>query len=190
MKSTALTITLIMPLCSFTLFAQEFDQGKATDEAKAAVKAFGGALKSELVAAMKNGSPTNALGVCNIEAMSITAHISKEQDAIISRVSLKNRNPENAPTDWQKAILEEFDNRAADGEDIAPMASVSVVEQNGKKQLRLMKAVPTEGVCLACHGQEISPDVQAKLDELYPQDKATGYSAGEVRGAIVVVKEY
>jgi len=53
-----------------------------------------------------------------------------------------------------------------------------------------MKAVPTEGVCLACHGQNISPEVQTKLNELYPDDKATGYSLGQVRGAIVVIKDY
>ena len=70
------------------------------------------------------------------------------------------------------------------------MASVSMVESDGKKQLRYMKAVPTEGACLACHGTQLSEDVRAGLKEMYPDDRATGYNIGEVRGAIVVVKDY
>ncbi|MEM7257940.1 MAG: DUF3365 domain-containing protein, partial [Pseudomonadota bacterium] len=154
------------------------------------VKAFGAALKTELVAAMQDGGPTAALSVCNVEAMPITSRLGNERNAAVSRASLNNRNPDNVPSEWQKLVLEDFDKRAANGEDIVPMASVSVVDNNGKKQLRFMKAVPTEGVCLACHGQQIAPDVQASLDNLYPEDKATGYSAGQVRGAIVVVKDY
>ena len=51
-----------------------------------------------------------------------------------------------------------------------------------------MKALPTEQVCLGCHGANLAPEVQAKLSELYPVDKATGYELGQVRGAVVVQK--
>ncbi len=140
---------------------------------------------------MKPGGQLNALGVCNLEAMPITAKNAADSTAIVSRVNLKNRNPENVPNDWQRAALEEFDKRAADGEDPASIASATVVKtDDGKHQMRFMKATPAGGVCLACHGQQIAPDLQAKLDELYPEDKATGYSLGEVRGVIVVVKDY
>jgi len=33
-------------------------------------------------------------------------------------------------------------------------------------------------------------DVKAKLQELYPEDKVTGYPLGQVREAVVVVKDY
>ncbi len=190
MKPIALSIALVLPFLSLSLPAQEFDKQKATAEAKATVQAFGGALKTELIAAMSAGGPLNALDVCNVEAMPITAHVGEEKNSDVSRVSLKNRNPDNVPNEWQKSVLEDFDARAANGEEIGPMASVSVVETDGKTQLRFMKAVPTEGACLACHGQNISSEVQTKLNELYPEDKATGYSLGQVRGAIVVVKDY
>jgi hypothetical protein len=50
-----------------------------------------------------------------------------------------------------------------------------------------MKAIPTaEKPCLACHGKEIAPKVAARLAELYPEDAATGYSAGEIRGAFTL----
>lgn len=184
------TLFMLVPLFTFSLNAHAFDQQQATDQAKAIVQQFGKSLKSELIGAMKAGGPENALNVCNIEAMPITENASALNDAQVSRVSLKNRNPDNVPNDWQREVLQDFDTRAASGEDIAKMASVSVVDHAGKKQLRFMKAVGTEAPCLACHGQQLSAEVQTRLDELYPDDKATGYSLGQVRGAIVVIKDY
>jgi hypothetical protein len=49
-----------------------------------------------------------------------------------------------------------------------------------------MKAIPTKIVCLKCHGSEIDPKIVAKLDELYPEDKAVGYKQGDIRGAFYV----
>lgn len=189
-KVTALSL-LLGPLVYLPIHAQEFDKEAALQDVKAITKAFAGSLQSELQGAMKSGGPLNALSVCNLEAMPITAKNAIDANALVSRVSLKNRNPDNVPNDWQRAVLEEFDKRAADGEDPATMASVTVVKtEDEKHQIRFMKATPAGGVCLACHGQEIAPDLQSKLDELYPEDKATGYSLGEVRGAIVVIKDY
>jgi hypothetical protein len=51
-----------------------------------------------------------------------------------------------------------------------------------------MKAITTEGICLACHGKTLGPAVSKKISELYPSDHATGYSVGEVRGAFSLKK--
>jgi len=173
------------------IHAEEFNKEAGVQEAKKITKQFAGQLKKELQAAMQAGGPTNALQVCNLKAMPITEQISNDSDALVSRVSLKNRNPDNVPNDWQREELEAFDKRAAQGENIDTMASVSVKKlDNGKHQIRFMKALPTGGVCLACHGQQVAEPVLTKIKELYPDDKATGYSLGEVRGAIVVLKNY
>ena len=37
-----------------------------------------------------------------------------------------------------------------------------------------------------CHGTDIKPKVKEKLDELYPEDEATGFFLGDLRGAFVV----
>ena len=190
MKKTNIALLVFLTVFAVEANSEQFNKEAAIAEAKVTTKAFGGTLKAELIAAMKAGGPVNALEVCNAEAMPITAKIAEEHNADVFRVSLKNRNPENMANDWQQKVLRGFDERAASGEDIATMASVDVVDIDGKKQLRFMKALPTEGACLACHGQQIGADVQAKLDEFYPEDKATGYSLGEVRGAIVVIKDY
>jgi len=43
-------------------------------------------------------------------------------------------------------------------------------------------------MCLKCHGteQDIPDGVKALLKAEYPQDQATGYSAGQIRGAISI----
>ncbi|MCK5725958.1 MAG: DUF3365 domain-containing protein [Thiotrichaceae bacterium] len=187
-KDTAKTASTAAPTEQATNTAL-FDKKTAVIEAKMITKAFGGALKTKLKAAMTEGGPVNALEVCNKEAIAITEKVAQEQGASISRVSLKNRNPTNVPNDWQKAVLEDFDARAAKGEDIKTMGFAEVVENDGKKQLRFMKALPTGDLCLSCHGDNINPALQAKITELYPEDKAIGYKKGQVRGAIIVIKD-
>ena len=156
--------------------------------AKAAIGAFASALQAELKNAMQHGGPVNAIGVCNTTAMPITAKVSLEQGLKLSRVSLKNRNPANAPNDWQGEVLESFENRKAAGDDLATMAWSEIAAIDGKKQFRFMKAIPTGALCLQCHGSDISPEVSARLTELYPGDMATGYAAGDIRGAFVVTR--
>jgi hypothetical protein len=42
-------------------------------------------------------------------------------------------------------------------------------------------------MCLACHGQTLAPGVAEVLAREYPRDAATGFSAGQLRGAFYVV---
>jgi len=162
--------------------------GEEAVRAKAAIGAFASALKAELKNAMQQGGPVNAIGVCNATAMPITGKVSLEQGLRLSRVSLKNRNPANMPKEWQKEVLESFENRKAAGDDPATMAWSEVAAIDGQQQFRFMKAIPTGALCLQCHGSNISPEVSARLAKLYPGDKATGYAEGEIRGAFVVTR--
>nr|VFK10650.1 MAG: Protein of unknown function (DUF3365) [Candidatus Kentron sp. LPFa]VFK26753.1 MAG: Protein of unknown function (DUF3365) [Candidatus Kentron sp. LPFa] len=57
------------------------------------------------------------------------------------------------------------------------------MEKDGVRVFRYMKAIPTLEVCILCHGASLSPDVVAKLDELYPEDQARGFKVGDIRGA-------
>ena len=52
-----------------------------------------------------------------------------------------------------------------------------------------MKASLTAEVCLNCHGTELKEDVAARVNTLYPEDKATGFNIGDIRGAFWVVKK-
>ncbi|MNT54386.1 hypothetical protein D3C72_1915480 [compost metagenome] len=53
-------------------------------------------------------------------------------------------------------------------------------------EFRLMKAIPTGEPCLACHGQNLKPELAAVIDQRYPQDQARGFAPGELRGAFTL----
>jgi len=157
--------------------------------AKAAIKEFAGALQTELKTAMKAGGPIAAIGVCNTQAMPITAQVSADRGMALSRVSLKYRNPTNAANDWQSAVLEDFEQKKLAGKDITKLAWSETVKVDDGQEFRFMKAVPTGEVCLKCHGTQIAPEVIQILVSLYPEDRATGYKEGDIRGAFVVTRK-
>ena len=157
--------------------------------AREATAAFAGSLKSELMSAMQSGGPLAAIEVCNTRAPEIAKTVSLEKGMELSRVSLKNRNPDNAPTDWQQSVLEDFDARKMAGEDPTSIAWQDVAKLESGREYRFMKAIPTGGLCLQCHGETLDPAVAGKIEELYPDDKATGYKAGDIRGAFVVTRK-
>jgi hypothetical protein len=164
------------------------DQAESLEMAKAAVQEFAGALKAELMAAMQEGGPVAAIGICNTRAMPITRKVSEQHGLSLGRVSLRNRNPANAPNEWQARVLEEFEQRKAAGEDPAAIAWSEVTQTGSGTEFRFMKAIPTGEMCLLCHGTEISPEIHEILATLYPHDRATGFEVGDIRGAFVVTR--
>jgi len=163
--------------------AADADPKALTMEARQQVKAFGGNLKKTVKKGMQAGGPTEAIHLCNTKAPGIAAAHSQGEWAV-GRTSLKLRNPDNQPTTWEASVLEDFDKRLAAGEDPKKMEASKL--ENG--QFHYMKAIPTGGLCLSCHGGELAEPVKARLAELYPNDKATGYQAGQIRGAFTLTK--
>lgn len=179
MKKTFLALLC----CSSVSFAADIDVAPFRD----AVKTFGGHLKSELQTATKAGGPLKAIEICNTKAMPITEEHAQKLGWKIGRTSLKIRNPQNTPDQWESLILQQFEQRKANGEDPNKLEHVeSVTNPDGSKEIRYMKAVPTAEGCLACHGEELNPEIAAKLKELYPDDKATGFKIGDLRGAFSI----
>jgi hypothetical protein len=158
-------------------------------KAKSAISVFAASLQAELKAAMQAGGPVRAISVCSTTAIPITQSVAAEQGLQLSRVSLKNRNPANRPNDWQREVLESFEQRKAAGEQVAELTWSDVRDVGGQPQFRFMKAIPTAGLCLQCHGKSLAPEVSARLEELYPEDKARGFEQGDIRGAFVVTRQ-
>lgn len=186
-----LTTAAVSMLLSAPAMSQ--DAGVANAEniagARAAIKGLGEGLKAKLVEAMKNGGPVAALGVCKTEAPQVTDAQSKASGFDVGRTALKIRNPENAPDDFEKRVMEKFVADLKGGADAMKLEHAEVVDTGGKKTFRYMKPIMTAGnPCLACHGSELKPEVSAKIKELYPNDQATGFSAGDMRGAFSVTK--
>jgi len=176
--------------CRAESAAKTVDKKVEVANAKAAIKALASSLQVELQRAMQEGGPVAAISACNIMALPITKRVSEEHGFEVSRVSLKNRNPINAPNSWQKKVLESFEAWKSRGDDAAALSWAEVVAQDSYKQFRFMKAIPTGKVCLKCHGTEIAPEVKKKLADLYPEDRATGFNPGDIRGAFVVTKDF
>lgn len=188
MKHIVLSLCLVL-LTMDCRSDQKSDMETEVTAAKTAIKALAAALQTELKAAMQTGGPVAAIGVCNTQAMPITQKVAEEQGLSLSRVSLKNRNPANVPNEWQTVVLEGFQQKQAEGTDISSLAWSEIVSVDGDQEFRFMKAIPTGAVCLACHGTELSPQVTRMLADLYPLDRATGYQAGDIRGAFVATRK-
>lgn len=153
------------------------------EQSREIVKVFAGQLMGELQAAMAAGGPPAAISVCKDVAPAVASRLSREHGAKVGRTSLRIRNPANLPTRWQIQVLRDFDRRAAEAA-AAPL-EFSEARQNGG--FRYMKAIPTGAVCLVCHGETVSPDLEEILAREYPHDRARGYVVGDIRGAFSIV---
>lgn len=186
MKYLVLSLAFLGIMGSPLSFAEENLSAKKTYSD--AIQELMGALKSELKGAIKTGGFIEALEVCQTKAPQISAELSKKVGFSISRTSLKVRNSNNAPDKWEKNVLEQFEKRKADGEDPKSLEFMAVVEKDGQRERRYMKAIPIQGPCLSCHGKEIDAPIIAKLKELYPDDQAIGFEAGDLRGAFSITE--
>jgi hypothetical protein len=158
------------------------------DESRLAIKSFAGQLKAELMVGMQKGGPLQAMTVCHEVAEEIASDNAKKLGWEISRTSLKPRAINNSPDAWEAAVLTAFEQRKAAGEPIKKIDRAEVVSNNGQSQFRYMKAIPTQSLCLTCHGENIAADVATKIDQLYPNDKARGFKLGDIRGAFSIIR--
>ncbi len=182
-------ISVLLFLFSLTAHAQSGEQQQFEKEAQAAIKEFASSLKTALLSAMQDGGPVEAVAVCNLIAPTLAAEMTKKHGLDISRTSLKIRNPQNEADEWETSVLQQFETRLKSGEAIQSLTFSEKVKTDTGQQWRMMKAIPTDKVCLACHGTKIAPPVQANLDKYYPDDMATGFKLRDIRGAFTVSKD-
>ena len=169
--------------------AVPYDMDALKAEARAAIKEFGPALKAELQNAMSSGGPVAAIGMCNLTAPDIAAATSERRGLKIGRTSHKVRNPANAPDEWEAVRLQEFLTAVEQGTALETLDFAAVVETDEGPVFRYMKAIPTGGLCIVCHGQEFAPEVVDALSELYPEDQARGFKVGDLRGAFTITRK-
>jgi hypothetical protein len=156
-------------------------------KSRAITQQLGAALKAELGAAIAKSGPAGAIDVCRTRAPEIAAKLSSESGATVTRTALRVRNPANAPDDLQRAVLEQFDDDLKAGHVEQPLEAAVEINRGGSKERRYMRAIPTDAMCLTCHGTSLAPDVAAVIAKQYPADRATGFATGQLRGAFSVV---
>ena len=157
---------------------------RALQEARRVSDDLGEGVRRLLLKEIERGGFVGALRVCSESAQEITGQFNLETGHSVRRVSLKYRNPKNVPDEYERRKLEEFDllNRQKKLE----KEYVEGVTEEGRQYLRYMRPLLIAPLCLTCHGpkENIPQEVKAILSEKYPDDRATGFLVGDVRGAI------
>ncbi len=157
-----------------------------TQLARAVADSLGDELMDLLSAALERGGPSLAIHYCADSAQVRTLRHWKN-GIYIRRVSQRVRNVDDTPDAMERQLLERLAELHRAGK--LPAELVQVVRApDGTYQLQYLRPLIVQPGCLACHGDPatLEPEVRAVLAKRYPEDRATGYSAGDFRGAVSV----
>jgi len=155
-------------------------EGRRPEAAAAAVAR----LQAQLGAALRETlaeSPEAAIEVCQVEAPALAADVARPGLAI-GRTSHRLRNPANAPEPWMLPFLKEF--RAG-----PPQPGAWRTTDLGPRGTGYVEPIYLQPLCATCHGENVAPALLEKIREHYPEDEATGFRVGELRGLFWVVLE-
>jgi hypothetical protein len=143
----------------------------AQSKALAAKDALFARLSGRLTEVMKAEGPAATIEVCSREAAEIAESVGEEHGLTIGRTSTKLRNPQNGPPEWVKPLI------------VEPLAEPQFVELSNGHTGALLP-IKLQAKCITCHGpsETITDDVKTQLAKLYPDDQATGFKEGDLRG--------
>ena len=157
-------------------------------EARLHAKALGGALKSRLQQAIQSGGLEAGVNECQLEAAPIALALS-QNGWEVGRTALKVRNPNNAADQWEREQLAWFSQllTKAKQDNLAPKRPIETYQYDSESgEFRYMMAIEQGQVCMACHGANVAPSVKQSILKHYPNDQATGFELGELRGAFTL----
>ncbi|XOV92676.1 MAG: DUF3365 domain-containing protein [Bacteroidota bacterium] len=144
------------------------------------VKVSQGTLQKALLQAIEKDGLVGAVGYCNANAYDIVKNLEDSLNVKIKRVSQKPRNPLDKPDSVESAILEAY------AYDFSPTNAVNQLMELDEDNLIFTQPIAiANGLCLNCHGaagEQVHDEVLAAIQSKYPEDKALGYSLGELRG--------
>jgi Protein of unknown function (DUF3365) len=158
---------------------------EASEVAETFLEELGEAMTQE----MTERGPVEAIIVCTKLAPDIAGRLSREHGWRVTRVGTRVRNPLlGMPDAWEQRVLAEFAERAAKGKTFASMTHHEVVTEPDGQYFRFMKPIMVQSKCLLCHGSsdQIPESIRIMLKKQYPFDRAIGYKAGELRGAVSI----
>jgi len=140
-------------------------------------------LGKNLIVAIKNKGAEEAVAFCNTRAFNIVDSAGVALNTKIRRVSDFPRNAGNIANSTELNYIHNGKKAIVNGEKIKPL----VQEIDGK--MVGYYPILTNDMCMQCHGNtttQIQPETFDKIKDLYPNDKATGYSSNELRGIWVI----
>ncbi len=193
MKSFLLWCSLLV--CSASACSQEFtleplpadsaDLAALLNTSRAAARELLGSLKAVLMREISIGGAAHAVSVCSDSARVIGRGIADVHRVSIRRVSDRWRTREDIPDAFEREVLQRF---AASDTLHDRLEHYAVIRAGGTTAFRYLRPIILQPMCLPCHGsaETLRPDVADKLRLLYPEDRATGYTPGQLRGAVSV----
>jgi hypothetical protein len=183
-------VSILAGMCALIVVPARADEpGAAWDErSRALADQLSSELQAELRQAMQQGGPVAAIEVCRARAPQIAARLSASAGAHVGRTALRVRNPANAPDDLERAVMAGFASELAQATTPASGPPEAVIEIRSARGIerRYLRAIPMQPLCLTCHGAKLAPEVAAAVARDYPQDAATGFEPGQLRGAVTV----
>jgi hypothetical protein len=181
----------VIAVCSMLLFSvavQAADDAALLKDARLVAQSLPPKLLNVIQAEVEKRGTEQALVAYSHLSPKVLADASEETGWEIRQISPKNRNPKGLPDAWESSVLADFDRRISAGELPLKMDKGETVVEGGKRFYRYMQPMMMQRVCMECHGPEdaINPGVRQRIKELYPADRATGYTDGMMRGALTM----
>lgn len=161
---------------SYPLEAAPPELQPAIAQADGAIGALQQRLGKKLMDELGRGGPPAAVRVCRDEAQTLSSAVATDKGLAVGRTSARLRNPRNAPPAWAQDFI-----AASEGKRAAEAQAV-VVDLGAR--VGVLRPIPVGAVCLSCHGpsEALAPEVAAELRQGYPEDHATGFREGDLRG--------
>lgn len=139
------------------------------------------ALSSAVKAALERGGVQEAVSYCNIEANPLVDSLSMAYDVQVRRTSFHFRNPENKPAEREEPLLVAYKQEVMNGRTPAD----TVIYYDDGEAAYYSPIIIEKPLCLTCHGNPgttMSEENAAHIRTLYPDDRATGFEMGDLRG--------
>lgn len=137
-------------------------------------------MSSALSKAIAEGGVSKALPTCHESALHLTEEVAREGGVKLRRVASRHRNPRNAASEDETAVLKDFEESLKTKQPLQPL----VRRENGRT-IVFAPIVLASPLCLKCHGEpgkDIAKPDHDLIQSLYPDDKATGFKLGDLRG--------
>ena len=137
-------------------------------------------LGKTLKKAIQEKGAAGAINFCKLKALPILDSLGEAHQVILRRATLKARNPVDFATPEEKKILDSWKELSAEQAE-----NTHHVEKLDDQTILYARPIMVQALCLNCHGQspqQIAPATMEVIESQYPDDQASGYKIGELRG--------
>lgn len=141
------------------------------DDAVAAKDKLFQSLLGELTSSIVENGIADSIEVCKTKAPELAKTVSAEMNLKIGRTSFLLRNDKSAPPAWAASF-------------VTDRVEKEVNVDLGENRLGVLLPIRLKDACIKCHGQSdaLDPNVREAIATHYPNDKATGFAEGDLRG--------